>query len=81
MEEKNINQNQVKKIKNQTASFYDTIAITILVVGIIVSLVAFMMYDANLIILISSFVVTFSTWFIVNTSKVIIQLLEDIKNK
>ncbi len=81
MEEKNINQNQVKKIKNQTASFYDTIAITILVVGIIVSLVAFMMYDANLIILISSFVVTFSTWFIVNTSKVIIQLLEDIKSK
>lgn len=80
MEEKNVS-NIKKGFKNQTASLYDTIAITIVVVGIILSLIAFMYFDANCIFLIAGFVITFVTWFFVNTSKVIIQLLEDIKNK
>lgn len=82
MEEKNTTSATIK-----TSSLYSGISLIVVILGI--ALCFFIALNINnfetqgtgIILLIVELISTFVIWFIVNTAKEIIQLLEDIKNK
>ena len=64
--------------KNNTSSAYTTIAIIVLSLGACIGFMALLVSVFYAVII---FVITFVLCFLLHTASVIIQLLEDIKNK